>query len=102
MLPPKVARTFYNAADALAPPAPGAVVVDPLPAVEARLAAEGPAAAEALVRALRRLEWIPLLHGHRRGFSRLSRADRRCMLEGWSHRAHLEHLLAPLGGRGRS
>jgi hypothetical protein len=75
-------RTLYNVADALQPPSENDVAFDLAPAVEAGLAS----AAEA--RALRRtLGWLELetrlLHAPTRGFSWLSREERRACLARW-------------------
>jgi len=90
-LSPRAARTFYNAADALVPPAggPGAGDVDLVPALETRLAGWSPLRRLGFVGLLAALEWQPLLR-RRRGFSRLPRAERARLLRRWE-----ESRLAP-------
>ena len=89
VLPRACARPFYNAADALVPPAeggaPGAGDLDLLPRVELRLFHEGPAAARRLGLWLLAFEWTPLLRpGDRCRFSQLPRARRRALLADWA------------------
>jgi len=80
-LTPGRARTLYNAADALLPPAPGAVALDWAPGVSAALRARGPAAARRLRCLLWRLEQGPRLAlSGTRGFSRLPREARAARL----------------------
>jgi hypothetical protein len=80
-LSPRNARTFYAAADALAPPdgGPGAGDVDLAPALDARLAGWGAARRTSLLAFLVALEALPRLAG-RGGFSWLPRADRARLL----------------------
>ena len=83
-LPPEAHRTFYNVADALLPPAPGAVALDWAPRVEAFLARRGEASARRLLRILARLE-ARLGRGWRaRAFSRLPRRERAAVLAAWA------------------
>ncbi len=79
MLSPRNARTFYNAADALAPEA---AEMDLAPALEARLASGSPAAARIFLRGLSRLERAPRWR-LRGGFSWLERAERARILSRW-------------------
>jgi len=87
-LSPHRARTFYNLADALVPapgPAePGAGDVDLVPALEAWLAgAAGRGRARRVRGILWALEWQARLRGRLRGFSWLSRDERRALWRRW-------------------
>ena len=91
-LSPRLARTFYNLADALFPPQdgePGAGDLDLVPELARWLAAVAPSRRARVRRGLRLLEWAPCLALRTGGFSWLSREERR----GWLER--LER--APLG-----
>jgi hypothetical protein len=83
-LSPRLARTFYNLADALFPPQdeePGAGDVDLVPELVRWLAAVPPVRRARLRRGLLLLEWAPLLTLRRGGFSWLPRPERRRWLE---------------------
>lgn len=79
ILSPRHARTFYNAADALASEARDR---DLVPALEARLSAGSPAVARIFVRGLLRLERAPRWR-LRGGFSWLPREERAGILTDW-------------------
>jgi hypothetical protein len=102
-LPPVVARLLYNVADALLPPAPGAVALDWMPAVEAVLRRRGPRARRKLLTVLGTLALRSRLLA-RRGFPRLSRERRARLLGGMprADRAWLGALLAEAARAGAS
>jgi hypothetical protein len=92
LLPPAAARTLYNAADALRPPAPGEVAFDWVAGVEAELARRGPPSARRLRAILRRLEWDARLR-KRAPFWRLSRTERAALLAAFGRRRPMDHAL---------
>lgn len=105
----EAARTFYNAADALLPPAPGAVAIDWMPAVEACVARRGEAVARRLSALLARLERAPVGWRSHRTFSRLAREERAAWLARWAadprrgaDHALLLELLAAAGAEAQS
>jgi hypothetical protein len=92
LVPPRPARTLYNAADALRPPAPGEVVRDWVVGVEAELARRGPPSAKRLRAVLRRIEWEARLR-KREPFWRLPRSERAALLSDLGRRRPFEHAL---------
>lgn len=103
-LPPEAHRTFYNVADALLPPAPGAVGVDWAPGVEAAVARSGEASARRLLAILSRLEARPLVGWRARAFSRLPRSERSARLARLASRRPEDHawLLSLLAAAAQS
>ena len=87
-LSPRSARTLYNVADALFPPAFGGGLgggdVDVAPAVERQLRGQGVGAARRCWALLAGIEWQPVVTLRARtGFSRLPRARRQTLLATW-------------------
>ena len=86
ILSARASRTFYNVADAIAPPrsGPGAGDVDLIPWVERSLRGRGLGAARWTWLVLTALEWWPIVTLQaRRGFSRAPLERRRSVLASW-------------------
>lgn len=102
-LSPRLARTFYNVADALVPPGgteAGGGDVDLVPALLAHLTAGPPRRGRALRAALRCIEWGPILGlRSRRGFSQLPLAERIRHLQRWEESRWAPRRRALLGLR---
>ncbi|MBW2316456.1 MAG: hypothetical protein JRH10_20010 [Deltaproteobacteria bacterium] len=90
LLPAASARTLFNVADALRPPAPGEVGFDWVAGVEAVLARRGPPSAKRLRAGLRRLEWGARLRAGR-PFHQLPRSERALLLKRTAQQRPSEH-----------